>query len=163
MDDGCSIQATDPILFPFVILVKTWCYFGFTNSSLSESSFPITVQSMDESVSNHASISTLSTYDQSSRIITILARKVSQLILLREYICFVSLFWLSQSSSSYPPNTSCRFRIQFPYFPTPTCPPLNSTVFSSLPLSVQWSFLIMTADRSVTLFFILQSFWWFDR
>ena len=53
---------------------------------------PITVQSMDESVSNHASISTLSTYDQSSRIITILARKVSQLILLREYICFVSLF-----------------------------------------------------------------------
>ena len=41
----------------------------------------------------------------------------------------------------------------------PTCPPLNSTIFSSLPLSVQWSFLIMTADRSVTLFFILQSFW----
>lgn len=51
---------------------------------------------MDESVSNHASISTLSTYDQSSRIITILSKKSVPIdTATRVYLLRITLLTLS--------------------------------------------------------------------
>lgn len=164
MDDGGSIQATDPILFPFVILVKTWCYFGFTNSSLSDPVFPSPYNPW---------MNQFPTMHRFQRFPHMISHHESSPFLQEKcpnWYCYesISASYHSFDSLSHHHPILQTLPVDSEYnsqtsLLLPTCPPLNSTVFSSLPLSVQWSFLIMTADRSVTLFFILQSFWWFDR